>query len=135
MSLFREIPPTAGLPIQGKDILSALFAKTPEDALENDFKAYLGVPFAKVTYSGTAAFYIILESLKQFSDKGTIVIPSFICPLIPLAIKRAGFKIQVCDINIDNFDYNTQKLNELCLNNSDILAIMAVHLAGIPIDL
>jgi len=135
MSLFREIPPTAGLPIQGKDFLSSSLGKKATDILENDFKDYLGVPFAKVTYSGTAAFYIILESLRQFSDKKTVIIPSFICPLIPLAIARAGFKVLVCDINKDNFDYDAAMLNRLCSNNPDILAILVVHLAGIPVDL
>ena len=131
MSIFREIPPTAGIPLFSKDFFS-IFSK--QDSLEEDFKHYLNVPYALVTYSGTAAFYIILESLKELSCKKTVIIPSFICPLVPLAIKRAGFKVEVCDINKDNFNFDIHQLQELCSKNNDILAIIAVHLAGIPVD-
>ncbi len=82
----------------------------------------------------TAAFYVILESLKLLSAKKTIIIPSYICPLITLAIERAGLKTEVCDINRDNFSYDSSMLAELCSRNDDVLAILAVHLAGIPAD-
>ncbi len=134
MSIFREIPPTAGFPLYAKDLLSVFLQKNRRVSLEEDFKNYLDAPYAKVTYSGTAAFYIILESLKAVSTKKTVIIPSFICPLVPLAIHKAGLRVAVCDINKDNFNFNLQKLQTLCLKNSDILAIVAVHLGGIPVD-
>ncbi len=92
------------------------------------------MPYAKVIYSGTAAFYLILESLKGSSSRKTVIIPSFICPLVPLAIYRAGLRVAVCDINKDNFNFDLRQLQALCLQNNDILAIVAVHLGGIPID-
>ena len=134
MSLFREIPPTAGFPLYAKDLLSVFSLKNRNNSLEEDFKNYIPAPFAAVTYSGTAAFYIILEALKTLSPKKTVIIPAFICPLIPLAIKRASLKVLVCDINKDNFDFQINQLEELCVNNSDILAIVPVHLAGLPVN-
>jgi dTDP-4-amino-4,6-dideoxygalactose transaminase len=134
MNLFRELPPTAGLPLYARDIFCAFFKRNKSGSLEEDFKRYLGVSYAAVTYSGTAAFYIILESLKKLSTKKTVIIPSFICPLIALAIKRAGLKVLVCDINKDDFNFETSQLKRLCAKNNDILAIIAVHLAGIPVD-
>ncbi|MDD4980823.1 MAG: DegT/DnrJ/EryC1/StrS aminotransferase family protein [Candidatus Omnitrophica bacterium] len=134
MSLLREIPPTAGFPFYAGDILSLFSGQAGKGSLEEDFQSYLGVPFARVTYSGTAAFYFILEAIKTLSPKRTIIIPAFICPLIPLAIKRAGLKILVCDIQKDNFNFDSRQLRELCLSNPDILAIVAVHLGGIPVD-
>jgi len=135
MSIFKEIPPTAGFPLRWKDLLSILDKKARQGSLEEDFRNYLGVPYAKVTYSGTAAFYLILESLKNLSSKKTVVIPAYICPLVPLAIKRAGLKVEVCDISGEDFNFDIRRLEELCLKNSDILAIIAVHLAGIPLGL
>jgi dTDP-4-amino-4,6-dideoxygalactose transaminase len=135
MSLFREIPPTAGLPIRAIDIFSAFFKRNQTGSLEEDFKAYLGASYAAVTYSGTAAFYIILESLKKLSSKKTVLIPSFICPLIPLAIKRAGLKVLICDINKDDFNFEINRFKELCSRNNDIVAVVAAHLAGIPLNL
>jgi dTDP-4-amino-4,6-dideoxygalactose transaminase len=135
MGIFKEIPPTAGFALYLEDILSSFSKKTPINTLENDFKAYLKACYAQVTYSGTAAFYLILETIKQFSSKKTVVIPAFICPLIPLAIKRAGLKVIACDIQKDNFNFNYEQLERICLNNPDILAIVPTHLAGIPVDM
>jgi len=128
MPIFREIPPTAGWTLSLKNILEP-------GSLEQDFKNYLGSGFAQVTYSGTAAFYLILESLKTKSSKKSVVIPSFICPLVPLAIKRAGLKVLVCDIRRDSFDFDQAHLENICADNHDILAIVAVHLGGIPVGL
>ena len=133
MSIFKEIPPTAGFPVFAKDLLSALI-NIGKGSLKEDFKHYLGVPYAAITYSGTAAFYIILEGLKQLSSKKTVIIPAFICPLVPLAIKRAGLNVLVCDINQTNLGFDINQLEKLFSNNQDILAIVAVHLAGIPVD-
>ena len=134
MSLKRETPPTAGWPLTTKSLILSFFKKHPQGLLEEDFRKYLGAPSALVTYSGTAAFYIILESIKKLSSKKTVVIPAFICPLIPLAIKRAGLNIKVCDTNAHNFDFDINKLKSICAADKDILAILAVHLGGLPVD-
>lgn len=134
MNIFREIPPTAGFPLYAKDFLSLLIPKKCKGSLEEDFKNYLNVNYAQVTYSGTAAFYLILEGLKELSPKKTVIIPSYICPLLPLAIKRAGLKVGVCDINRDDFNFNLAELEDLCSKDNDILAIVPTHLAGIPLD-
>lgn len=132
MSIFKEIPPTAGWPPHLKDFLaSALF----KGSLEEDFKSYLDLPYAKVTYSGTAALYIILESLKEVSPKKKVVIPSFVCPLVALAVKKAGLEAVACDTNKDDFNFDSEALRKTCSVDKDILAVIAVHLAGIPVDL
>lgn len=135
MGIFREIPPTAGFPLYLRDFLSVLklICRT-EPYLANDFKQYLNVNYARITCSGTGAFYLILESLKNVSSKKTVIIPSYICPLIPLAIARAGLRVEVCDINKDNLNFNYIQLEDICSRNDDILAIVVVHLAGLPAD-
>ncbi len=135
MGIFKEIPPTAGFPLLTKDLL-ALFSSTDgQNCLENDFRQYLNVPYARVVYSGTAALYLIIETIKSLSEKRTVIIPSFVCPLIPIAIRRAGLKIEICDINRDNFSFDAKMLETLCEENKDVLAIVTVHLAGLPVDL
>ena len=69
------------------------------------------------------------------SDKKTVIIPAFICPLVPLAIKKAGLKIKICDTKINSFDYDHGQLETLCRDDPDILAVVAAHLGGIPVDL
>lgn len=132
MSIFREIPPTAGWPLYFKEILSGFqpFGR----ALEDDFKKYLNVNYAKITYSGTAAFYLILESLKSLSRKKTVIIPAFICPLLALAIKRAGLRVEVCDIEENSFNFNYDELEKICAVSDDILAIVPAYLGGLPLE-
>ncbi len=135
MGIFKEIPPTAGFLVYPKEIFSLFKINNPPGLLEDDFKNYLGIPYAAVTYSGTAALYLILECMKEVSHKRSVIIPAFVCPLVPLAITRAGFKVKVCDTQRDNFNFDLEKLQRICLDDEDILAIIAVHLAGIPIDI
>ncbi len=134
MSLIREIPPTAGWPLTIKSLILSSFKKHSKGLLEEDFKIYLGASEAVLTYSGTTAFYLILETIKKLSSKKTVIIPAFICPLLPLAIKRAGLNIKVCDTNAFNFDFDNNKLKSICKGNNDILAILAVHLGGLPVE-
>jgi perosamine synthetase len=134
MNIFREIPPTAGFTLSLRDISSLFIPPKVSGSLKEDFKGYLEVDYAEVAYSGTAAFYLILESLKEISFKKTVIIPSFVCPLVPLAIQKAGLKTEVCDIASGSFDFNIPELEDLCRANNDILAIVPVHLAGIPVD-
>jgi len=135
LSLIREVPPTAGWPIETRSLIPPLFKKLPKGIMQEEFKKYLNAPSALLTYSGTAALYLILESLKELSVKKTVVIPAFVCPLVPLAIKRAGLKIKPCDTNPDNFDFDIDKLRGICSKDKDVLAILAVHLAGVPLEL
>src|SRR5208337_4976977 len=123
MGIFKEIPPTAGFHLLAGDFLPLLRENSMQAAqgcLENDFRRYLDVPYVKVVSSGTAAFYVILEGIKLLSARKTVIIPSYICPLVPLAIRRAGLKIEVCDINRDNFCYDSSMLAELCRRNNDV---------------
>jgi dTDP-4-amino-4,6-dideoxygalactose transaminase len=134
MSIFREIPPTAGFPLRLEDIVLGLRARVGKNCLAYDFQKFLNISYAKVTYSGTAAFYLILETIKELTPKRTVVIPAFVCPLVPLAVKRAGFKVEVCDIYKDEFSFSHSALQSICNKSADIAAIVPVHLGGIPID-
>ncbi|MDP2923602.1 MAG: DegT/DnrJ/EryC1/StrS family aminotransferase [Candidatus Omnitrophota bacterium] len=134
MSIFKEIPPTAGFSFSFRDIFSLSKIIKYHNTFENDFKDYLGSSYTNITYSGTAALYLILESLKELSTKKTVIIPSYVCPLVPLAIKRAALKVEVCDIDKDSFDFDYKELDSLCACSNDILAVVSVHLAGIPIN-
>jgi dTDP-4-amino-4,6-dideoxygalactose transaminase len=134
MNIFREIPPTAGFPVYAKDLLSALMLDKSRDHLEDDFKNYLNVDFARITCSGTAALYIIAETLKEISSRQTVIVPSFICPLVPLALKRAGLTIAVCDIEENSFNFNPVEFESVCASSNDIAAVIINHLAGIPFD-
>lgn len=134
MSMFKEIPVTAGHPLKMRDIVSSFNSQNKPFLLEEDFRDYLGAACARVTYSGTAALYLILEAMKKMTRKRTVIIPSYTCPLVGLAAKRAGFRIEVCDITGYDFNYNIGELEAICGVNDDIAAVLAIHLAGIPLE-
>ena len=135
MSIFREIPPTAGIPFHAKEIFSAFTGKLPAGSLEDGLKECLRLDHGRITNSGTTALYLILETLKEASPKRMVIIPSYICPLVPLAIARAGLKVKVCDITGKDFNFDPDELKRICAGSNDILAVVAAHMGGIPVDL
>jgi len=135
MPIFRDIPPTAGFPLHARDIAAGFLSLRSPDLLAADVKQYLGIPYTRTTCSGTAALYFICCALHSLTPRRTIITPSFICPLVPLAVHRAGFRVVVADINERDFHYAPRILAEVCAASGDIAAIVANHLGGIPIDL
>lgn len=144
MSIFNEIPPTAGIPLKSTDFLEWSKIFKPVDYLQEDFKKYLEINYLRITCSGTVALYLILEAVKELTNRRVVIVPSFICPLVALAIQRSGFIVRVCDIEKDNFNYDLRQLEAICeqtemgkKGNPELLiaAVIVDHLAGIPLDI
>jgi dTDP-4-amino-4,6-dideoxygalactose transaminase len=134
MGIFKEVPPTAGMPIHLGDIALALKNKAAPPPLEECLKAYIGATHARLTNSGTAALYLILETLKTVSAKRKVIIPAYICALVPLAIAKAGLETVVCDTTGYDFNFDETSLERICERDKDILAVMPAHIGGIPSD-
>lgn len=132
MATLRQIPPTAGYPIT----LSDVAAMRIPGSLAADVQELTGAAYTRVTCSGTVALYVTLQAIRALTQKRTLIIPAFICPLVGLAAVRAGFKIAVCDIAADGqIDYDMAQLKTLCANTPDAAAIIVMHLGGMPADL
>lgn len=123
----REIPPTAGLPLQWRDFLPS--GKT----LEQGVATFLDLPEVQIECSGTAALVVALTALKQGSTRTSVVIPAYTCPLVPIAIVHCGLKPVLCDIQPNHFDLCPHSLAQVC--NQDTLAIIPTHLGGRVADL
>lgn len=121
---WREIPPTAGLPIPLRDLLP--FGQ------EGDFArraaGFLGVSHAGLECSGTACLIVILSALRRFSSRSKVIVPAYTCPLVALAIVHCGLKTVLCDLAPDSFDLDKAALAALC--DQDTLAVIPTHLAG-----
>jgi perosamine synthetase len=135
MSIFKDIPPTAGLPLSARELAAAYRSRHAGDLLAQDFRNFLGAPYAAVTCSGTTALYIICAALKELSPKRTILVPAFICPLVAFAIRRAGFFIELYDVGLHDFNGDAGQTAAACAANPDIGAILINHLGGIPCDM
>ena len=123
-----EIPPTAGLPLRMRDLLSLQAGD-----FSRELAAFLDVPSVGIECSGTASLVVILETLRHASNRRTVVVPAYTCPLVVFAVARCGLHLRVCDVRRDSFEFDPEALANAC--DSDTLAIVPTHLAGRVADL
>ena len=124
MSLFaRELPPTAGLPIQASDFLPG------GGDLREVLASQLGTPPLQLTCSGTHALLIALRTLrKRAPRRDTVIMPAYTCPLVPIAVHGLGLRVQLCDTRRGHFDFDPGQLRRLA--DARTLAILPTHLGG-----
>jgi dTDP-4-amino-4,6-dideoxygalactose transaminase len=126
---WREIPPTAGLPLRWQDFLP----RRTSASLEAGLAEFLGVSDVQLECSGTAALIVVLTTLKRVSTRRSVVIPAYTCPLVALAILHCGLTPVLCDLLEGSIDFCPQALERAC--NDDTLAIIPTHLGGRVADL
>ncbi|MGN6740284.1 DegT/DnrJ/EryC1/StrS family aminotransferase [Dyella sp.] len=128
MRRLREIPPTAGLPLQAADLLPR------RDALTATLATQLGAPPLQLECSGTAALLVALHALKaRAPNRSVVVAPAYTCPLVAIAVHRMGLTLRLCDTRPGHWDLDPQALTQAC--REDTLAILPTHLAGLVADL
>src|SRR5581483_11860902 len=121
---WREIPPTAGLPLRASDLIPRS-GKTLQDAVA----AFLGVPAVQLECSGTAALIVALTALMRHSPRRRrVVLPAYTCPLVALAVMHCGLTPVLCDVRRDHFDFSPEMLASLV--DDETLAIIPTHLGG-----
>ncbi|MET0330344.1 MAG: DegT/DnrJ/EryC1/StrS family aminotransferase [Dyella sp.] len=118
----RELPPTAGLPLHWRDLLPA------RARLAESLADWLGVPEVQLECSGTASLVIALHALAKRSARREVVVPAWTCPLVALAVHRAGLVLKLCDLAPDHYDMDPTQLAALCGENT--LAIVPTHIGG-----
>jgi dTDP-4-amino-4,6-dideoxygalactose transaminase len=121
--VLRELPPTAGLPLRLTDLWPgrAPFAERVAH--------WLGVEQLQLECSGTAAMVVALRAMHRLRpNRDEVIVPAWTCPLVALAIHRAGLKPRLCDLAPDHFDMDFVRLCTLA--GSRTLAIVPTHLAG-----
>jgi len=119
----RDIPPTAGLPLQWRDLLPG----GPAD-LETRIASWLGVEALQLECSGTSSLVVALLTLARRSARKTVVLPAYTCPLVALAVHHCGLRPKLCDLAPGHFDFDPAALEQAC--DGDTLAVVVTHLAG-----
>lgn len=136
MRIGKCLPPAAS-PISLTDIISGvsgIFApKMTIKNLETSIKNHFGVKHCFLLSSGKAAISISLYALsKLYPHRNRVIIPAFNCYSVPSSIVNAGFKVFPCDIKLNSLQFDEKSLMKVIQHSHDILAIMPVHLFGIP---
>jgi perosamine synthetase len=131
--MFRLIAPS-GTPIKAKHIFNGLYLQNRDKVLmqfQDKLKEYLQVNHCFLVSSGRAALTLILKTLAELRpDKTEVIIPGYTCFSVPSAVVKAGLRIVPADISMNHLGLDTEKLEPLI--NKNTLAIISVHLLGIP---
>ncbi len=132
--LMKLIYPSAGTPLRLIDIVKGFKGLFSDNApFENILADFFKTKHCFLVNSGTTALYLILKILKKNSNKNVIVMPAYTAPSLILPIKKAGLKYKLVDISLDDFNMDKQQL--LKAINKDTLAVLVVHMFGIPFNI
>jgi dTDP-4-amino-4,6-dideoxygalactose transaminase len=132
--LFYSLPP-AGNKIPIKAIAKAIkdggrFSAGSFEPIKN----LLPAKYLLYLSSGRAALWLLLKALSRIRpDKQEVIIPAYTCPAVASAILKAGLKIVLCDINLDDFGFSKNELERKI--GKSTLAVILVHLFGYPANI
>jgi len=136
----RILPPTVA-PIYLRDILNglkgALRGEREVDRFNGELRDYFGVRHCFTLSSGRAALTVILRALHVLSpERKIVIIPAYTCYSVAASVVRAGLSIRLCDVDSRTLDFNYDELQNIIAHNSnEILAVIPVHLFGLPSDM
>lgn len=103
-------------------------------AFEQAFSAFVNIDHAKAVSSCTTALHLALEGL-GIGEGDKVVVPSFTYVASANAVTYTGAEVVFCDINLNTFNLDTQRLENILANDNAIKAIMPVHLFGLCADM
>jgi dTDP-4-amino-4,6-dideoxygalactose transaminase len=96
---------------------------------ETSFAAYLGIKHVIGTSMGRTALYVVLKAI-EVKEHDEVIIPAYICEVVPNAIIKAGGTPVLVDINENNFHISLSHLTSLI--NEKTRAIIINHPFGVP---
>lgn len=108
--------------------------------LENNFDIFLTDkktenPHSLCVSSGTAALYLALVTLnteQNTQNRREIIFPTYTCSAVMNAVKIAGLKPVLCDINPNTLNPDPKHYSELI--TPDTAGIIITHSHGLPAD-
>lgn len=85
-----------------------------------------------LTSSGIAAFYLLLEAMKQCSLRREVLLPAYTAGSLVVAVQKAGLTPILCDVDTDNVNAHAKTYAASVTERT--LAVVAVHLFGLPVE-
>lgn len=101
------------------------------ERFEASFAAYVGVPYAVATSSGTTALEAVLEAL-GVGPGDEVVVPAFTFAATANAVVHRGARPVFADIDPETFNVDPQSVEDLLRRHPRVRGIVAVHLYGLP---
>ena len=103
-------------------------------AFQEKFSCYIQSKFSTAVTNGTTALQLALDAL-NIGKGDTIIIQAFSFVASINVAERIGANVLLCDIDLQTFNIDTQKLSSLLESSHNIKAIMPVSLFGLAANL
>ncbi|MEM7816955.1 MAG: DegT/DnrJ/EryC1/StrS family aminotransferase [Candidatus Aenigmatarchaeota archaeon] len=116
-------------PIVASPILLREIFKKSSFNLEENFKNIINCEYLYFLNSATTSLFLIFEALKEFSNRTEVIVPAYSASSIIYAIKKAKLIPKLCDISLEDFNFEIDDL--LNLVSSRTLCVVLVYLFGI----
>lgn len=130
----------AGTPVTISDVLHGISRAARGDevagALVDTLSRLSGLPRAWPVSSGRAAMTVILRAMRRTAtdrERDEVIVPAYTCYSVPAAIKRAGLKPRLVDIDPATLSPDVGLLAEA--DYTHVLAVVSSNLYGLPNDL
>ena len=94
------------------------------------FSTFTKARHSHATTSCTTALHLGLEAM-GIAQGDKVIVPSFTYIASANAVEYTGAEVVFCDINLNTFNIDETKLEELIKSDNSIKAIMPVHLFGL----
>lgn len=101
------------------------------ERFEAAFAAYVGVPHAVATSSGTTALEAVLEAL-GVGPGDEVVVPAFTFAATANAVVHRGARPVFADIDPQTFNVDPGCVEDLLRRHRRVRGVVAVHLYGLP---
>ena len=102
------------------------------DEFASALSGYAGSKYVYLSNSGISSFYIILRALKQRYAQKEVVLPAYTAGSLVVAAQKAGLKVVLCDISLE--DFNADRAALMGAVSDKTLAATVVHMFGIGVE-
>lgn len=117
------------------DLLASILVRPRKEIISEFTLAlsdFIPVKYIYLTNSGIASFYLILNALKEKSQKKEVILPAYTAGSLVVAVIKAGLKPVLCDISLVDFNLDREGLFKAF--SPDTIAVTGVHMFGVPIQ-
>ena len=104
---------------------------------EAQWADWVGSEYALFVSSGSTANTLLVESWKErywIPDGAKVVVPACTWVTNIAPIIQANLQPVFCDINLNDFSFDKNALQDIKKNHPDITAVFVTHLLGFPAD-
>jgi dTDP-4-amino-4,6-dideoxygalactose transaminase len=102
--------------------------------IQQAIQYHSGKKYSYLVGNGTSAIYLALK-VSKIPIGAKIALPNIACPDPAYAIIWAGYIPIFVDVNIDDYNMDTSKLEYVLKRDKDIKGIIAIHLFGNACDI